>query len=485
MTPRKIFFIFVSALLLLFPAAAGAVTVQTLNMGRDAQIWYVEDHTLPMIAMTVAIPAGSAYDPAGKEGLATFAASMLDEGAGPYNSAGYQAALNGRAIRLAASPNRDWLLISLVTLKENAPAAFRLLGIALSKPHFEPEAIARVRAQILSALQENDEDPAHVAAEAFFEKFFPGHPYGHPSDGTAATVACITRADLVNFAHDHWVRGGIHIAVSGDIDASSLKTLIASAFSTLPDRTPPPIPPVRRMGAPGISVIAMPVPQPNIVFGLPAQPRSDRDFIPSYIANYILGGGGFSSRLTTEVREKRGLTYDIATGVQTYRKAGFFAGQVATKAGSVNQTIAVIRDTMNTFAQNGPTQKEMDDAKTYLTGSFPLAFASNVGVAGQLSAFQTAGLPVGYVEKRNGLIDAVTIDDVRRVAKRLFNADRLTIVIAGNPDAPKQPVHPLPGADKPPQPARPMAKAHKSLPPPPPKASKPASVVPPKRAPHP
>jgi zinc protease len=485
MTPRRIFLALASVLLLLAPTAAGAVAVKTLNMGRDAQIWYVEDHTLPMIAMTVAIPAGSAYDPAGKDGLATFAASMLDEGAGPYNSAGYQAALNGRAIRLSMSPNRDWLLISLVTLKENAPAAFRLLGIALSKPHFDPDAIARVRAQILAALEENDEDPAHVAGEVFFEKFFPGHPYGHPTDGTAASVAGITRADLVNFARDHWVRGGIHIAVSGDIDADSLKTLIASAFSALPDRTPPPIPPVRRMGSPGISVVPMPVPQPNIVFGLPALPRSDRDFIPSYVANYILGGGGFSSRLTTEVREKRGLTYDIATGVQTLRKAGFFAGQVATKAGSVNQTIAVIRDTMGNFAQNGPTQKEMNDAKTYLTGSFPLAFTSNVGVAGQLSAFQTAGLPVGYVEKRNDLINAVTIDDVRRVAKRLFNAGRLTIVIAGNPDAPKQAVKPLPGADKPPQPARPVAKVHKTLPPPPPKGSKPAGVVPPKTAPHP
>jgi zinc protease len=483
MTLRRSLVAVAAALLLLCPVQAWAVTVQTLNMGRDAQIWYVEDHTLPMIAMTVAIPAGSAYDPDGKAGLAGFAAAMLDEGAGPYNSAGYQAALNGRAIRLSASPDRDWLLISLVTLKENAPAAFRLLGLALAKPHFEPEAMSRVRAQILSGMQEDDEDPATVAAKAFFEKFFPGHPYGHPVSGNRAAVARITRGDLVNFAHSHWVRGGIHIAVSGDIDAASLKTLIASAFSTLPDRAPPPIPPVRRMGAPGVTLVPMPVPQPNIVFGLPALARADRDFIPSYVANYIVGGGGFSSRLTTEVREKRGLTYDISTDVTTLRKAGIFAGQVATKAGSVNQTIAVIRDTMNDFAQNGPTQKEMDDAKTYLTGSFPLAFTSNSGIAGQLSAFQTAGLPVGYVQKRNDLINAVSIDDVRRVAKRLFSAGRLTIVIAGSPEKQtRQSVKPLRGGDKPPQPARPLAKGVKPLPPAPPKLPKPA--VPPKTAPR-
>src|ERR1700744_1469357 len=370
---------------------------------------------------------------------------MLDEGAGPYNSAGFQSAENGPSIRLSASPDRDWLLISLVTLKENAPAAFRLLGIALSKPHFEPEAIARVRAQIISGMQQDDEDPATVAAKGFFGKFFPGHPYAHPTSGDVASVASITRGDLVNFAHDHWVRGGVHIAVSGDIDAASLKTLIASAFSTLPDNTPPPVPPVRRMGAPGISFVPMPVPQPNIVFGLPALPRSDRDFIPSYVANFILGGGGFSSRLPTGGREKRGLTHGVATEVMTLRRAGIFAGQVATKAGSVSQTIAVIRDTMNNFAQNGPTQKELDDAKTYLTGSFPLAFTSNAGIAGQLSAFQVGGLPVGYVQKRNDLINAVTIDDVRRVSKRLFNAERLTIAIAGSPEAQgRQPGRPLP-----------------------------------------
>jgi zinc protease len=485
MTLRSYLVAVASVLLLLCPAVAEAVTVQTLNMGRDAQIWYVEDHTLPMIAMTVAIPAGSAYDPDGKAGLASFAAAMLDEGAGPYNSAAYQAALNGRAIRLSASPDRDWLLISLVTLKENAAAAFRLLGVALAKPRFDPEAISRVRAQILSGMQEDDEDPATVADKAFFEKFFAGHPYGHPVGGDRASVARITRADLVNFAHSHWVRGGIHIAVSGDIDAASLKTLIASAFSTLPDRAPPPIPPVRRMGAPGVTLVAMAVPQPNIVFGLPALSRADRDFIPSYVANYILGGGGFSSRLTAQVREKRGLTYDISTDVLTLRKAGLFAGQVATKAGSVNQTIAVIRDTMNDFAQNGPTQKEMDDAKTYLTGSFPLAFTSNTGIAGQLSAFQTAGLPVSYMQTRNDLINAVTIDDVRRVAKRLFHADRLTIAIAGSPEKQtRQPVKSLRGADKPPQPARPLAKGAKPLPPAPPKLPKPVLTVPPKAAPR-
>ena len=484
MRARKILAAFATAAALLYPALAQAVTVQTLDMGRDAQVWYVEDHTLPMIAMTVAIPAGSAYDPEGKAGLAEFAAAMLNEGAGPYNSFAYQSALSGRAIHLAASPDRDFLIISLVTLKENAKDAFRLLGTALSKPHFDPDAIARVRAQLLSGLQQEDEDPSSVGARVFLGKFFAGHPYAHSVSGDAASINVITRDDLRNFARDHWMRGGIKIAVSGDIDAASLKALIASAFAALPSRTPPPVPPLRHMGAPGVTVVPMPVPQPNIVFGLPGIPRKDQDFIPSYVANYILGGGGFSSRLTSEVREKRGLTYSISTAVETFQKGGIFAGQVATKAGSVRDTIAVIRDTMNTFVASGPTTKELQDAKTYLTGSFPMAFTSNVGIAGQLNAFQDAGLPVSYVQKRNDLINAVTADDVRRVAKRLFDASKLTIVIAGNPDAPKQPVHPLPGPDKPPQLPKPLKAGKGPLPPMPPKLAKPSVLVPHRTAPR-
>jgi zinc protease len=430
------------------PLAAQAANVRPLDMGKGVQVWFVEDHTLPIISMTVALPAGSAYDPANKAGLAAFAASMLDEGAGQYNSIAYHAALSNRAIRLSAAPDRDWLIITIVTLKENAKDAFRLLGTALARPRFDGDAIARVRSQILSSLDQDEEDPGTVAAKAFFPRFFPNHPYGHPVAGDAASISSINRADLVNFARDHWVRGGAHIAVSGDVDAATLKTLIASAFSTLPIRAPAPVPPVRRMGTPGTQVIPMPVPQPNIVFALPAVPRKDRDFIPLYVANYILGGGGFSSRLTDQVREKRGLTYDISTSVNTLSHAGYFAGTMATKAGSVREAIAVIRSTLADFANNGPTQKELDDAKTYLTGSFPLAFTSNVGITGQLSAFQVVGLPVDYVQKRNALINAVTADDVRRAAKRVFANPNLTLVIAGTPEAPKQAARPLP-ADKP------------------------------------
>jgi zinc protease len=430
---RAIFRIALAALALaMLPSLAWAVDVKTLDFGKSAEVWYVEDHTLPMIAMSASLPAGSAYDPANKAGLAAFAAALLDEGAGNMRAEAFQSALNSRAIRLTVSPDRDRLTISLVTLSANAPDAFRLLGLALSQPRFDADAVARVRAQILASLKQSEEDPATVAARGFYREFFHGHPYAHPTDGDATGIAAVTQGDLKYFAKTHWVRGRLDIAVSGDVDPATLKTLLASAFGKLPKTAPHLPPPDTHMGAPGLHVIPMPVPQPDAVFGLPAIKRADRDFIPAYVANYILGGGGFSSRLMSDVREKRGLTYGISTGLSPYKSAGAWIGEVGSKKESMRETIAVLRATMKKFADEGPTDQELADAKTYLTGSFPLGFDSNTGIASQLNTFQDLGLPADYVEKRNALIQAVTLDDVKRVSKRLFNPARLTVVVAGS-----------------------------------------------------
>jgi zinc protease len=209
------------------------------------------------------------------------------------------------------------------------------------------------------------------------------------------------------------------------------------------------------------------VPQATAVFGLPGIMRHDPDFIPGYVANYILGGGGFSSRLMDEVRVKRGLTYGVSTSLSSMNKASVMVGSVATRADAIRQTVQVVRDTMAKFAKEGPTQQELDDAKTYLTGSFPLAFASNSGTAAQLGTFQRQNLDIGYVARRNSLINAVTLADVKRVSRRLFDPAKLTVVIGGTPagagKAPvkaKPPVRPAPV--QPPVPAKAVDKPVKS-----------------------
>ena len=439
------------ALFLAMAAPAWAADIKALDLGKGVDVWFSEDHTVPIIAFNITFPAGSAYDPANKAGLASFTAALIDEGAGNMDSRAFHEALADHAIQFRASVERDDMVLSVVTLRENAPLAMHLVQTALTHPRFDPEAVSRVRAQMIQGIQEGNTRPGTVARRAFAKAFFNGHPYSRPSDGDVSTISAITVEDLRGFARTHWVKGNLKIAVAGDITAQAAQKLLADTFRPLSGAVPPPLPNIGRLGSPGVHVLPLPVPQPTILFGLPGIMRADPDFIPGYVANYILGGGGFSSRLTDEVRVKRGLTYGISTALASYRKASVMVGSVATRADAVRQTIQVVRDTLSDFAANGATQNELDDAKTFLTGSFPLAFASNAGIASQLGTFQRQGLDIGYVARRNALIQAVTLDDVKRVAKRLFDPARLTVVVAGTPvegksvpQNPKPPVRPTP-----------------------------------------
>lgn len=442
---------------------ARAAAIRNIDLGKKVEVWFAEDHTVPIVSFNFSLPAGSAYDPADKAGLAAFAGAMIDEGAGGLNAKAFHEALAKRAIRFSARADRDWLVISVTSLSKNVPQALHLLQLALTRPRFDAEAVARVRAQFIQSLQQDQAEPARLAAKTFMADFFNGHPYGHSTTGDIASIKAITAKDLHGFARTHWVKNGLKIAVAGDITAAEAQKLLAATFSPVSGAVVPPPRNVGKLGRPGVHVVPLPVPQATAVFGLPGIMRHDPDFIPGYIANYILGGGGFSSRLMEEVRVKRGLTYGVSTSLSSMNKASVMVGSVATRADAIRQTVQVVRQTMARFAKDGPTQQELDDAKTYLTGSFPLAFASNSGTAAQLGTFQRQNLDIGYVAHRNSLINAVTLADVKRVAKRLFDPAKMTVVIGGTPveagkvaQRPKPPVRPAPhqppvGQGQPPQ----------------------------------
>lgn len=444
----------VFAALAMVAPTAEAANIKNIDLGKSAQVWFAEDHTVPVVVFNISLPAGAAYDPAGKAGLATFASAMMDEGAGGLDSKAFHEALANHAIGFSARAERDYLVISISTLKEHAPEAMHLLQLALTRPRFDNEPLQRVRTQIVQSLEQDQVEPQRVASRGFARAFFGDHAYAHPVSGEIGSVSSITVQDLRNFARTHWVKNGLKVAVAGDISVPQLTKLLGDTFLPVSGAAVPPLPNVGRLGTPGVHVIPLPVPQPTAVFGLPGIMRHDPDFIPGYVANYILGGGGFSSRLTEEVRVKRGLTYGISTSLTSYTKAAVMQGSVATRADAIRQTVQVVRDTMAKFAAEGPTQQELDDAKTYLTGSFPLAFASNSGTASQLGTFQRQNLDIGYVSRRNAMIQAVTLADVKRVASRLFDPKRLTVVIGGSPaDAgrpaptvPRPPVRPQPPA---------------------------------------
>lgn len=423
------------ALLALLPRAAFGAEVKVLSPVKGVQVWLVEDHTVPVVAMTATFPAGAIYDPSAKSGVSAMAAALLEEGAGRFDSGSFHTALDDHGVQLTVDPDFDRLAVSLKVLPSDAREAFRMLGVALAKPRFDYEAITRIRLSMMQSIDLNHEDPSATAWSAFHSFYFGPYTYGRPVEGAKGTLATITREDLVGFVKSHWVRGDIRIAIAGDVTAQQAGEYVRAAFAGLPFKSVAAPPPPPMVGAVGIHVLAMDVPQPDAIFVLPGLKRRDSDFLAALVANTILGGIE-NSRLTRELREKRGLTYDVSTDLLPYASAGMVVGEIQTEKKDMRSALAVVRETMRKFALEGPTRQEFNDAKTYLAGSFALGFTSNEDIAATLAGFMADGLPPDYLQRHTDLIAAVRYEDVRRVARRLYSSDRLTIVVAGS--LPKQ-----------------------------------------------
>lgn len=418
---------------LIVPATAQAFTVKPVTAPSGMEVWLSEEHSLPLISVSISLPGGSSYDPTGQAGLAAMTASLLDEGAGNLDANAFKDALQAKAIQLSAGVERDYLVVTMTTLSANADDAFRLLAMALGHPRFDREPVERVRAQMLASLKQDEEDPAAIADKAWFNAYFGDHPYAHATEGTVASLPAITVQDIKSFAAIHLVRGRARVAVAGDITDAQLKKYITQVFAQLPTKAPSVVSRPSAVGKAGTLIVPMNVPQPAAVFGVPGPLRQDPTFIPTYVANYIFGGGGFSSRLMDQIRDKKGLTYGISSSLVDFRASAVISGTVESDRTKISLALDTLKSEMARFAKSGATAKELADAKTYLTGSFPLAFDSNVRIAVQLNGFQRDGLAADYVIKRNAMIQAVTLDQVNAMAKRYFLPERLTIVVAGTP----------------------------------------------------
>ncbi len=412
-----------------------AVDVKVVKTPAGFTVWQVEDHALPLIAVQILFKdAGSTQDPPGKAGTATFVASMLDEGAGKLDSAAFQQRLEDKSIKLGFSASRDRFAVSLATLSKNRDEAFHLMGLALTKPRFDDDAVERVRNQLLGAISQGNENPSQVARWAWYAAAYPDHAYGQPVEGTADSVKRILRADLKDFAATRFARDNIIIAVVGDITEKDLGTLVDSALGGLAAKAQTvPVPPATAHPPAGIRVIKRPIPQSTVYFGENGIRRDDPEWYAAYVMNYVLGGGGFASRLMNEVRVKRGLAYSLATYFQPFDHGGLFIGAVGTKNERVAQSIEVIQAELKKIIAGGITKEELKDAKTYLTGSYPLNFDTSGDIAGQLAAIQAEGFGPDYVKKRNGYIDAVTLDEANAAARELLHPDKLFWLVVGEP----------------------------------------------------
>jgi zinc protease len=422
------------ALLFAFAAsAAEAHNIQRVLSPKGIEAWLVEEDKVPLIAMSFAFVGGASQDPVDKPGVANMLSDLLDEGSGDLDSKAYQSALDQYAIEMSFDTDHDAFFGSVKTLVENRDEMAKLLRLALTKPHFDDEPVERIRAQIEAGIRSNEHDPDEIASDALRNAAFPGHPYGRPVEGTAESVAAISKADLQAFFTRNFARNNLRVAVVGAIDPVALGQLLDDVFGDLPIKSDLAEVPETMPLADRRLDIAMAIPQTIIRFGGKGLKRNDPDYVAASVAAFILGGGGFSSRLYSEVREKRGLAYSVSLGLTAYDHAGAVFGGTSTRGDQADKVVNLIEDEVKRFATDGPTAAELAHAKSYLVGNYPLHFSTSARTAGQLLAIELDNLGIDYVDRRNGLVEAVTIDDVRRVAKRLFGGNDFIVVRVGQP----------------------------------------------------
>jgi zinc protease len=412
---------------------ASATKIERIVSPGGVTAWMVHDPSVPLIALDFAFKGGATQDPPGKTGVATMATSLLDEGAGDVDSKTFHERVEAKAIELSFTATRDYVSGSLRTLTENRDEAAELLKLALTAPRFDAEDVERIREQMLSALRRDTMRPNELASDHWWAAAFAGHPYGQPPRGTLKSVPAITIDDLRAFTRNVFARDNLKVAIVGNIDAATAGELIDKVF----DRLPPaaalePVAGVTPQGLGQKITVDLDVPQSVLMIGGAGLAFKDPDFMASYVLNHILGGSAFSSRLYKEVREARGLAYSVYSGVMPLDHTALFVTGTATRFDRANQALEVMQTVIRQMAETGPTAEELAKAKSYLSGSYALRFDTSAKIAEQLVQIQLEDLGIDYIDRRNGLVNAVTLADVKRVARHLLDA-RMLVTVVGRP----------------------------------------------------
>lgn len=422
-----------AALWIAGPAAA-AVKIQEVTSPGGIEAWLVEEHQIPFVALEIRFKGGASLDPEGKRGAINLMTGLIEEGAGDLDARGFAAAQEALAAQFDFDVYDDAMSISARFLSENRDEALALLRSALIEPRFDEDAVERVRGQVLSIIRSDAKDPDEIVSQAFRAQTYGDHPYGSSYNGTLDSVAALTRADIVAAHQAVLSRDRLYVGAVGDITAEELGALLDDLLGALPATGPALPEPAAPAFDGGVSVVDFATPQSVAIFGHHGIARDDPDFFAAFVLNTIIGAGGFESRLMTEVREKRGLTYGVNSYIATRDYANVMMGRVASANDRIAEAIDVIRDQWQQIAAEGVSERELELAKTYLTGAYPLRFDGNARIAGILVGMQMTGLPVDYIATRNDKVNAVTLADVKRVAGSLLDPDRLTFVVVGAPE---------------------------------------------------
>src|ERR1700710_2635944 len=422
-----------------------AAKIQRLVSPGGIEAWFVQDATVPLIAMEYAFSGGASQDPAGKSGVGNMVASLLDEGSGDLDSAAFHERLDRRAIELSFSSSRDYFRGSLRLLQDNKDEAYDLLRMSLTSPHFDSTDVERIRAQVISGLKRDTSNPSALASRKFLQIAFGDHPYSRQANGTLESVPTIDVADMKDYVGRVIAKDTLRIAVVGDVDADTLGKLLDKTFGGLPAKSNlAPIPDVQAAQPPQRAFIPLDVPQTVVTFGGPGIRRHDPNFMAGYVVNHILGGGTLSSRLYHELREKRGLAYSVYESLLWMEHSALFIGNTGTRADRAGETVDAIDKEVRRMAEDGPTQQELDEAKSYLKGSQMLALDNSSKLASALLQYQLDRLPIDYIEKRNDIVDAVTLDSAKKAAQRLWGQGLITVIVGPPPQAAAQPAAAVP-----------------------------------------
>ena len=430
----RVLIAFVLALLLAAPALAQNQRIERVVSPGGIEAWFVRDNSLPLLAIEFSWRGGSAQDPAGLEGLAALTADMLAQGAGTRDQQAFSAELENRSIALGFSAGLDTTQGSLRVLSRDKALGIELLADALNRPRFDSEQVERLRANVLAGISRDETSPETLARRAFARAAFGEHLYARPSRGTAESVKAIASADMRAQLARVYARDNLVVAAVGDSNAAELGALLDRAFGALPARARTvPVAPVAVAGAGKTLVVQRPGSQTFALFGHQGIARDDPDFFAATVVNYVLGGGGFNSRLMLSVRERAGLTYGIGTGLATFDAAAVVQGSTSSENGTVARALDMVRAEWAEMATNGPTADELQGAKDFLTGSFPLQFDGSTRIARLMVNARLDGRGLDWFEERQRRVAAVTLADARRVAARLLDPAKLLVVAVGQP----------------------------------------------------
>lgn len=413
--------------------AQAAVDIQEVTSPGGIKAWLVEEHSIPFTALEIRVRGGSSLDRPGKRGETNLMMALIEEGAGDLDSQGFAQARDALAASYKFDAYLDAVTISVRFLSESKDEAVDLLRQALTQTRFDQAAIDRVKEQVRSIIRSDANDPSEIASTQFYANLFGDHPYGTDPNGTLDSIDALTQEDMFTAKERALVKDRIYVGAVGDITADELAELLDTLLGDLPETGPELPKHVTPKLTGDVSVVPFDTPQSVVLFGQGGITRDDPDFIPAYIANEILGGGS-DARLMQEVREKRGLTYGIGAYLVAFDHAEMLVGQFSSGNAVASDAIDVVKAEWRRLVDEGIRAEELDLAKTYLTGAYALRFDGNAPIARILVGMQMDGLTPDYIATRNDKVNAVTLEEINRVVRRLYDPENLTFLVVGQPE---------------------------------------------------